>query len=287
LDESTSGGYPYIRITSPHSQEPIASVGKLQPMALIEISAEVYRAQEPVEEYLKSYIPIDASRGDPLSSIAVETRISYTWVKDGLSLIFDEQDLFFYSHAALVDYPENKLLLQIRLTIGHGTIEQKQTYLETFNQVLASIIFSPPPDIPRQDSSDTGAMTDLDPSGFFVTSGNQFLTLPFDYHPDIKVVQGWIYNWGYRHNGVDFIKGIPSIPSSWTTFDVLAAADGVACVNCVYGPGNKVWIKHTVGNTVFYTYYGHLSTIDPSILTNPAVVSRGQKIGTAGNICKG
>lgn len=283
LDESTSKGYPYIRITNPGSPKLPASASELKQMAIIEISAEVYQAQEPVVEYLKSFIPIDASRGDPLSSIETEDRLSYTWGVEGLSLVFDEKDLFYHCHAALVDYPESKLILQIRLTLDEEAIEHKLVYLETFNQILASIVFFPPLERPPEESFAQGGLANSDPMEFVETSGNQFLTLPFEYQPEMRAVQGWIYTWGYRHNGVDYIRGIPSSPSSWSTFDVLAAADGVACVNCVYGPGNKVWIKHTLGSTVFYTYYGHLSTIDPSILKYPAVVTRGQKIGTAGN----
>jgi murein DD-endopeptidase MepM/ murein hydrolase activator NlpD len=103
----------------------------------------------------------------------------------------------------------------------------------------------------------------------------------------MRVVQGWIYTWGGTHSGIDYIKGTINYPATWKTFDVVAAADGKACVNCVYGPGNKVWIEHTVGNTIYYSYYGHLAIIEPGIPTgNRAVtvtVTRGQKIGTAGN----
>jgi murein DD-endopeptidase MepM/ murein hydrolase activator NlpD len=96
----------------------------------------------------------------------------------------------------------------------------------------------------------------------------------------MRVIQGWIYTWGSTHFGIDYIRG------SGRTFAVVAAADGEACGNCVDGPGNKVWIKHTVGNTIYYTYYGHLATIESGIpLWSGATkkVTRGQKIGTAGN----
>lgn len=115
----------------------------------------------------------------------------------------------------------------------------------------------------------------------------RFLTLPFKIQPDMRVVQGWYYSWWGAHFGVDYINGNIEDPSSWKSFDVVAAADGEACANCVDGLGNTVWIKHKIGDRVFYTYYGHLAKIEPFIAkskaASPVKVTRGQKIGTAGN----
>ncbi len=103
----------------------------------------------------------------------------------------------------------------------------------------------------------------------------------------MRVSQGWFYTWWGAHLGVDFINGDVEAPYSWKTFDVLAAADGEACANCVDGLGNSVWIRHRTGGRVYYTYYGHLATIEPFIPSSrsafPVKVTRGQKIGTAGN----
>jgi murein DD-endopeptidase MepM/ murein hydrolase activator NlpD len=119
-----------------------------------------------------------------------------------------------------------------------------------------------------------------------VQSG-RFLTLPFLNQPDMRVVQGWFYSWWGAHFGVDYINGDIDYPYSWKTFDVVAAADGEACANCVDGLGNTVWIRHTIGDKVYYTYYGHLATIESFIpysrFASPVKVTRGQKIGTAGN----
>ncbi len=127
---------------------------------------------------------------------------------------------------------------------------------------------------------------DFNPQDTLAITLDRFLTLPFLIQTDMKVVQGWTYTWGATHFGIDYIFGDIYSPGSWKTFDVLAAADGEACVNCVYGPGNKVWIKHTIGNKVYYSYYGHLATVEPNILTSKGAstvkVTMGQKIGTAG-----
>ncbi len=103
----------------------------------------------------------------------------------------------------------------------------------------------------------------------------------------MRVIQGWFYTWWGAHSGVDFINGDIYNPDNWKTFDVLAAADGEACANCVDGLGNTVWIRHKIDGKVYYTYYGHLATIEPfipkSMYASPTKVTRGQKIGTAGN----
>ena len=122
---------------------------------------------------------------------------------------------------------------------------------------------------------------------FLPVQSDRFLTLPFYILPDMRVIQGWFYTWWGAHLGVDFINGDIDNPKSWKTFDVVAAADGEACANCVDGLGNTVWIRHKIGSKVYYTYYGHLATIEPFIrksnVASPVKVTRGQKIGTAGN----
>ncbi len=115
----------------------------------------------------------------------------------------------------------------------------------------------------------------------------RIFSLPFMIQPGMRVIQGWFYSWWGTHRGVDFIHGDIDNPDSWKTFDVVAAADGESCANCVDGLGNTVWIRHKIGGQTYYTYYGHLATIEPfirsSVYASPVKVIRGQKIGTAGN----
>jgi murein DD-endopeptidase MepM/ murein hydrolase activator NlpD len=117
------------------------------------------------------------------------------------------------------------------------------------------------------------------------TGGVRFLTLPFN-DPGILVNQGWVYSWGSQHYGLDYVLGGPEI-SKLQKFDVVASADGYACGNCTSRQGNAVWIKHDVDGQTYYTYYGHLDSIESDIPVgnqrNTLFVKRGQKIGVAGS----
>jgi murein DD-endopeptidase MepM/ murein hydrolase activator NlpD len=117
------------------------------------------------------------------------------------------------------------------------------------------------------------------------TGGVRFLTLPFN-DPGIAVNQGWVYSWGSQHYGLDYVLGGPEI-SKLQKFDVVASADGYACGNCTSRQGNAVWIKHDVDGQTYYTYYGHLDSIESDIPVgnqrNTLFVKRGQKIGVAGS----
>lgn len=116
------------------------------------------------------------------------------------------------------------------------------------------------------------------------TGGQRFLTLPFT-DSRILVQQGFIYSWGTQHSGIDYILGNRN-DGRWQSFDVVAAADGWACVNCTARQGNAVWIKHLINGVTYYTYYGHLASWDPSIPVGnqqqTVWVQRGQKIGVSG-----
>src|SRR3954465_9183318 len=116
-------------------------------------------------------------------------------------------------------------------------------------------------------------------------AGIHVLTLPFT-DPRITVSQGWVYDWGSEHRGVDYMLGDRNT-TNWLPFDVVAAYDGWACGNCTARQGNAIWIKHVVDGQTFYTYYGHLATFEPNIpVGNQATtvwVQRGQKIGVSGN----
>lgn len=117
------------------------------------------------------------------------------------------------------------------------------------------------------------------------TGGQRFLTLPFS-DPHVLVNQGWVYNWGSLHGGTDYVLG--SIDTAQgRSFDVVASADGWACGNCTSRQGNAVWIKHVINGQVYYTYYGHLASIESNIPTGDQQktvwVQRGQKLGVSGS----
>ena len=115
-----------------------------------------------------------------------------------------------------------------------------------------------------------------------------FLTLPFEPSTEMNILSGWYYSSsGGLHNGIDYISGGLKSPKTWKTFPVLASADGEACGNCSGRQGNAVWIKHIVGGTTYYSYYGHLASISPDVplgsQSRTLKVKRGQFLGMAGN----
>src|SRR6188472_2263208 len=52
-------------------------------------------------------------------------------------------------------------------------------------------------------------------------AGIHVLTLPFT-DPRITVSQGWVYDWGSEHRGVDYMLGDRNT-TNWLPFDVVAA----------------------------------------------------------------
>lgn len=111
----------------------------------------------------------------------------------------------------------------------------------------------------------------------------KFLTLPFTTDAQMAIQQGWKSDSDPAHQGFDYIRGTTGNSSTWKAFPVVAAYEGWACRNCVSGLGDRVWIRHSVNGTTFYTYYGHLSAFDSAVpQTGEAWVQRGQRIGTAG-----
>lgn len=116
----------------------------------------------------------------------------------------------------------------------------------------------------------------------------KFLTLPFPQHPDMKIIQGWCYDFGGNpcgHRGIDYVRSNVLYPKDyWQNFPVLAAADGTA----FWSPsayGNYVMIYHTVNGQQFTTYYGHLRDVSANIPrreNGSVTVRRGDQIGTAG-----
>ena len=107
----------------------------------------------------------------------------------------------------------------------------------------------------------------------------RFLTYPFNLDNAHPIIRGdtWIRNDGSAHQGVDYYRG------DWTSFTILAAADGQA----MYVPGNCTWgnyieIKHVIGSETWWTLYAHVAS--PLIPADGAFhnVSRGQEIAIAG-----
>ncbi len=131
----------------------------------------------------------------------------------------------------------------------------------------------------------------------------KFLTLPFS-EPNIKIQQGWRYTAPigpnpddpYAHKGIDYIKGIVNEPATWQSFDVVAAADGVAMWSSGGGYGDFVLIRHDetdLEDRNYFTLYGHLRDIEDNVTHRAdrfttdyqswTPVTRGQKIGEAGD----
>lgn len=101
----------------------------------------------------------------------------------------------------------------------------------------------------------------------------RFLRLPFT-DSTIRMQQGWLYSEGRLHKprgGFDYIKGsVGSDPSTWQSFDVVAAADGVAMWDSEPGYGNLVFIRHNQTNPQgrhYFTLYAHFNdgAINPNI----------------------
>jgi murein DD-endopeptidase MepM/ murein hydrolase activator NlpD len=121
------------------------------------------------------------------------------------------------------------------------------------------------------------------------SSTSKFLTLPYLPDSEVRIFKSYT---SPSHEGIDYVKG--STSSTRRTFLVLAAADGEACGqigdngDCVRGAGNKVLIRHPpVNGVTYYTYYGHLGSIESRIplgnRNSTVTVRRGQVIGTVGD----
>lgn len=116
----------------------------------------------------------------------------------------------------------------------------------------------------------------------------QFLTLPFEASDSMNILSGWYYSSsGGYHGGIDYINGNVNRVGGWKTFAVIASADGYACGNCTSRQGNAVWVEHKLNGTKYYTYYGHLASIDKSIplgsQSRTVFVKQGQFLGWAGD----
>ena len=126
----------------------------------------------------------------------------------------------------------------------------------------------------------------------------RFLTLPLARTKGMHIQQAWLWSGGSKdgtagHDGIDYIQGrVDSPPVTWKSFRVVAAAPGQACASrkghsaCGFSSiGNWVVMRHRVDGRTWYTFYGHLRTIDPAIPLgrwSDARLARGQSLGMSG-----
>lgn len=99
----------------------------------------------------------------------------------------------------------------------------------------------------------------------YALNNPQFLTLPF-LDSEVKIQQGWYYTDGTLHKpkgAIDYIKGQLDDSTTWSSFDVVAAADGVAMQSSEKGYGIMVLIRHEetdMDGNRFFTLYAHLES---------------------------
>jgi len=124
-----------------------------------------------------------------------------------------------------------------------------------------------------------------------------FLSLPFPSDPQMKLVQGWIYEGkevpSGSHQAIDYVLGTDrDVASTWKKFPVLAAADGLACqesFDTLDGRNFVVKVKHPNG---YQTRNLHM---DPQSLSSGEIppcsakekewelVKKGDQLGSAGD----
>jgi len=101
----------------------------------------------------------------------------------------------------------------------------------------------------------------------------RFLTLPFR-DQSVQVQQAWHYTpGGTLHKplgAIDFVKGVIDNSATWESFEVVAAADGVAIQSFEHGYGTMVLVRHNVVDAAgqnYFTLYAHLDpcSVDPSL----------------------
>lgn len=291
LLESRSMGYPYVKLLNPLALQHPVGATELSQGALVEISAEQYSVNVPPNEYLANFASLQYDDQGVPQPISIAESHSNVWGTQGPHLVSTSLGIVQDTHGVVIDYPESSLLIWIRMTIFDVTPDQMMENHHAFDMILQSLDLAPPPVMPVPNylpSSDRASALDMPPVPDIVEE--KFLTLPFFQHPDMHVQQGWYYHpGGGLHAGIDLIKGEIDNSPTWMNYEVVAGFDGEACGNCASGPAGSqsVWIKHVVNGAIYYSYYGHLAQIEPSIplgsLTNTVHVQRGQRIGISGD----
>ncbi len=127
-------------------------------------------------------------------------------------------------------------------------------------------------------------------------AASKFLTLPF-IDPIIKIQQGWIYTFDpdpYAHQGIDYVDGEIDNSSTWQSFNVVSAADGVAMQSTSETYGKFVLIRHSEKDSTgsnYFTLYAHLDGVASEIplkdkhdtdYSTWKPVKRGEFIGKSG-----
>lgn len=106
-----------------------------------------------------------------------------------------------------------------------------------------------------------------------IQAQDRFLTLPFR-DQSVQIQQAWYYTpGGTLHKplgAVDFVKGKTDDSATWESFEVIAAADGVAMQSVEQGYGTMVLVRHNQTDSTgqnYFTLYAHLdpNKVDPSL----------------------
>ena len=118
-----------------------------------------------------------------------------------------------------------------------------------------------------------------------VLGADRFLTKPFR-DPEVRLQQGWVYTFdpgNCAHQGIDYVKG-PSNSADWQSFEVIAAAAGIAVLHVSESLGDFVTIETIVNGNRYYTLYAHLDNTARELPVGIEVpVSRADTIGRAGS----
>ncbi len=117
------------------------------------------------------------------------------------------------------------------------------------------------------DNSDKPGTDDADPTPQAeegISNEGRFVDLPFPPDSKMNLQQAW-KGFNPKHFAMDIIRGELDASATWTTFPVLAGADGKACANPPSRQGNAVLIDHDFDGETYYEYSGHLLSIEPSI----------------------
>lgn len=149
LDEGVSTGYPYVTLVNPVAQALPDGATEITQGAFIQISAERYTAVVPVEEYVRMNVRPAYDENGELEDVVTEENTSNVWSAQGIFLKQQRGVVLQHNHAALINYPEGSILLQIMLTIPDSTSSMTESYIDTFNQITGSLNFSKTSTIPE------------------------------------------------------------------------------------------------------------------------------------------
>jgi hypothetical protein len=142
LSEGSSTGYPYVTLVDPVAQALPSGSTEVTQGALIEITAEDFRTEAALANYLKHNIRPAYDKDGNLEEVITEEKKSTVWDTDGIYLIQRSGDVLQHNHAALITHPNGKILFQIRLIIPNSTSTLTESYVEIFNRIVETLNFS-------------------------------------------------------------------------------------------------------------------------------------------------